>query len=915
MKDTLRNKVLRYGAIALGAVMMTGCLAACKNNDDPPVDGEGNKRRYDMETTPVTFSSGELDGVFNPFFSTSAYDGEIAGMTMISMLSADAYGGIAYGREEPVMTLDYSQTLYDIHGAVTQTGSKDGSTVYEFLIKNGVKDSQGNPITIKDVLFNLYVYLDPVYNGSSTMYSTKIEGLNKYRTGQDDDGAAGAFEQTVTSQAIAERLLFINYAYSMAGTDPSKYPNPDSYSEADKEKYEGYITYLYSLFETMLTQDWNGFSSSMESATESYILVDPAEYRTNKINPRTYEITRVWEYFCIMEGMAQFVTVNDKEKTNEETPRYYAMIDEGIINEMAKITSTGDARTEAEKAIVFDAMRQEYTVANGKNQYAKIEELVMYFSISSEFLSYLRDIKRSELLKDAENISSISGITTRKTTQFNGKTYASEHDVLTIKINGVDPKAIWNFAFTVAPMAYYASPAEINAFNADAGHFGIEKGSTTYRDTYLKDVDRMGLPIGGGAYMASNENGRPAQSRTEFRSKNVVYFERNPYFYTLGIDSETATQEDYSASAETANTAIHNAKIKYIRYQVVSSSAVMDTMIAREIDYSSDISAKQMNINTLNGYADYLSYARQPNNGYGYIGVNPKYVPDIEVRRLIMYAMDRQTITENYYTDGLGEIIERPMTTNSWAYPEGATAYYTQDWFVEHFSKDLGLNLQKNVDTVAFITNALTLLGYTKSGGVLEKTLRGESGTKKSRLEYTFTIAGDTKDHPAYAVFAQAAEDLNAAGMKITVKMDATALSKLANGSLSVWAAAWGSTIDPDMYQVYHMYSQATSVNNWGYSEILTDSTGVYKTEKGIIEKLSEKIDSARETLSQPTRTLIYKAALDDVMELAVELPTYQRVNLLVYNSSKIDPKSLTPTNELTAYHGLINKIWELELR
>jgi len=49
-------------------------------------------------------------------------------------------------------------------------------------------------------------------------------------------------------------------------------------------------------------------------------------------------------------------------------------------------------------------------------------------------------------------------------------------------------------------------------------------------------------------------------------------------------------------------------------------------------------------------------------------------------------------------------------------------------------------------------------------------------------------------------------------------------------------------------------------------------------------------------------------------MELAVELPTYQRVNLLVYNSSKIDPASLTAKNELTAYRGLIEKIWELDL-
>jgi peptide/nickel transport system substrate-binding protein len=162
-------------------------------------------------------------------------------------------------------------------------------------------------------------------------------------------------------------------------------------------------------------------------------------------------------------------------------------------------------------------------------------------------------------------------------------------------------------------------------------------------------------------------------------------------------------------------------------------------------------------------------------------------------------------------------------------------------------------------------------------------------------------------------MFTQAAEDLNSVGMKIKVKTDVYALSKLANGSLTVWAAAWSSAIDPDMYQVYHKDSQATSTNNWGYSEILSDSTGLYATEKEIINDLSEAIDEGRSYLTTEERQEAYATALDLVMELAVELPTYQRVNLLVYNSSKIDASSLNLSN-ITAYSGLIDRIWELKL-
>lgn len=861
---------------------------------------------YDNEKMPVTFSVGELDGVFNPFYSTSAYDGEIVGMTQISMLGSDAFGGVAYGRDEAVMTLDMTQTMYDENGNVTSDGSSEGTTVYEFLIKNGVKDSQGYPITIDDILFNMYVYLDPVYNGSSTMYSTKIQGLNAYKTGKEtgDEDDVGGMNTTALANAratIVNMVLYANATYL-----PDQYQH--AFTNEQIAEFETYIEKLYSFFENMLSTDWNGCANSMETAQENYILVDGEDYRVNKENPRTYEISKVWEYFCVSEGLCQYVEINDSEKTDEEKPRYYVIVDTGIQNDIEQAIeglTNAEEILEAEKNICFEAMRDEY-----KN-YGKVETLCYGFSVGNELLEYLKGVELEKLTAASDAIKSISGITTSQTKEFNGVTYAETHDVLKIVIDGVDPKAIWNFAFTVAPMRYYASEEQINLFDGEE-HFGVVKSSISYRDNYLKNVERMGLPIGGGAYMASSPNGTPANKRTDFRNKNVVYYQRNPYFYTIGIDSPTATQADYEKSAEEADTPIHNAKIKYLRYQVVSSSNVMDAMIAKEIDYSSEISAKQATINQLNHYS-YLDYARQPNNGYGYIGLNAKYVQDIEVRRLIMYVMDRSMITDSYYTDGLGSIIERPMTTNSWAYPEDATTYYTQDWFIAHYQETYGITLQKVADTSQFVENALKALGYQKSGGVYQKKLADNKTI--SKLDYTFTIAGDTKDHPAYSVFALAAEDLNKAGMSIDVKTDAQALSKLSNGQLAVWAAAWGSAIDPDLYQVYHKYSQATSVNNWGYSTILdSNNNKLYAAELNIIDKLSKDIDLARATLDQDVRADIYAEALDYIMELAVELPTYQRVNLLVYNSSKIDPASLTPKSDLTAYRGLIENIWELDL-
>ena len=155
---------------------------------------------------------------------------------------------------------------------------------------------------------------------------------------------------------------------------------------------------------------------------------------------------------------------------------------------------------------------------------------------------------------------------------------------------------------------------------------------------------------------------------------------------------------------------------------------------------------------------------------------------------------------------------------------------------------------------------------------------------------------------------------MNAHGFDIQVKTDINALSKLANGDLTVWAAAWGAGVDPDMYQVYHIDSTAGSTSNWGYRAIRKNAGGKYDTELEIVENLSEIIDQARETLDNDRRIELYADALDLVMELAVELPTYQRSDLFAYNANIIDVTTLTPAEDLTPYNGPLSKIWEVSL-
>ena len=144
------------------------------SGDSSGGDSGSTVKTYDTENRAFTMAIGAIDGNFNPFFYTAQNDGTVASMTQVSLLSTDASGNPYCGEDVPTVAKAYTLT------------EDDTTTTYRFLIKNGMKFSDGYDLTVMDVLFSLYVYLDIAYTGSVTLYSTDIQGLNSYRQ-QDPD--------------------------------------------------------------------------------------------------------------------------------------------------------------------------------------------------------------------------------------------------------------------------------------------------------------------------------------------------------------------------------------------------------------------------------------------------------------------------------------------------------------------------------------------------------------------------------------------------------------------------------------------------------------------------------------------------------------------------------------------------------
>lgn len=860
--------------------MLTACsFVACGDKEDSSSSSGGTNvtYKYDPETRPVVFATEALDGNFNPFFATSATDSEMAAMTQIGMLSTDDKGNTICGENEPTVAL-----AYDIKEADDQA-----YTDYSFIIKNGIRFSDGVELTIKDVLFNLYVYLDPSYMGSATIYSTDIVGLKKYRA-QDPTitDESGFSDSELNARFYADAIQRRQNILDHLDTKEDEGFTLEQVAQIEKD-----IELIKEMFLEEVQSDWTAHQGTIESYEDEYTF------------------TEDWQVYYFVEGLVTVWTVQNKPQKDINgkyitniTPAGVTLADgstyDGVyynedrvneiisaINDEAKIkeytdkgASVEDAKAFVARDFAIDAVYGAYSVGSS------ISSIINYWATGANILDKFMAEARTAYFEDKKNedgsllVETIEGITTSTTTvDFKGNDLGDTHDVLKIRINGIDPKAIYNFGFSVAPMHYYSGVFNGVDYVAQADgktKFGVAFNNNVFFEDVLQADEKNIKPVGAGVYQVSNEKGETLNVKGEdFYSNNWVYFARNNYFETVGEE-------------------LCNAKIKYLHYRVVGSDKLIQALEAKNIDVG-EPNATADNITAI-GKISHLNQKTVTTNGYGYVGVNPKYVPDIEVRRAIMMAMDPIHCL-NYYTAEYAEIINRSMSSQSWIWNYVDRGNPQDDDFYYY----------PQATTTDEIINMVKPAGWklNPNSNLLEKD--GKT------LKLTFTIAGATNDHPAYTMFTMAEEFLEKCGFDITVTTDVAALKKLATGDLEVWAAAWSSAADPDMYQVYHKDSKATSVKNWGYPTILNDSTDQFIDEQGYIESLSTLIEEARETNDQQVRAGIYEQALDIVMDLAVELPTYQRKDCVAYNKDVINAASLNQNP--TAFVGVIDKIWELD--
>ncbi len=794
------RKVSKALSLLLMLVLVLTALSACgkkdkndpvdKNTDvDSTEDNNDDKDNKDNEDntdttkkdTPLVVGYSAFSEKFSPFFADTGYDQDVAEMTGLILYTTDRTGGVVFNAIEGE-TIPYNGVDYTYNGISNIAVNFDEAadiTTYNIKIRDDVKFSDGHIMNADDIIFTYYVLADPAYDGSSTIYSQPIVGIQNYRL---NTSAA----DTITDEEIAAML-----------ENPSDSLKARISDEIIRPTLEAEYEWVGGLY-----------------GNESY-----ASY--TEANPVQKDL---FAFFYNLDENYDSKAVADEKQVVEDIIAQYGS--------NYKALGSGYAGDEGYFAGQASTMAVEI-IAN--------------------------DMKAAGEGEDVYNIAGIKKISD------------TEVQILT---NGFDATTIYQVGgIIVAPLHYYGDEAQ---YDYDNNKFGFPRGD-------LSSVkSKTTQPLGAGAYKF-----------VKYENK-VVFLEANEHYYK------------------------GEPKTKYVQLKETTEADKVTGVEQGTLDMTDPSGSKTVleQIGKINGNGemsgDRIITSSVDNLGYGYIGLNadkvnvgkPDSVESKNLRKAIatVFAVYRDVANDTYYGNA-ASVINYPISNTSWAAPQKSDSDYKIA-----FSQDVNGNPIYTADMSSDDKYAAALqaaLGYFEAAGYTVADGNLTAAPAGAKLEYEIMIPADGEgNHPAFALLTDTAAALNTIGFTLTVNdlSDSTVLwDRLDAGTQELWVAAWGATIDPDMYQVYH----GSNIVGLGG----TDSNHYHIADPDLDSLIME----ARRSDDQSYRKAAYKQCLDIVMDWAVEIPNYQRQNFVIFSADRLNKDSITP--DITTFYEWYYEIHTFELK
>ena len=449
---------------------------------------------------------------------------------------------------------------------------------------------------------------------------------------------------------------------------------------------------------------------------------------------------------------------------------------------------------------------------------------------------------------------------------------------MTIHMDEVDATAIYQLGVSIAPLHYYGDK---DAYDYDNNNFGFTKGD-------LSSVRaKTTQPMGAGPYkFIKFENG-------------VVYFEANDTYYQGAPKTKYINFQECMSDDDKLNGVITGT------IDITDPSFSTDTINAIEKANGGELSGAKVETNTVD------------NLGYGYIGISADSVnvggkenkasdASKALRKAFgtIFSVYRDVAVDSYYGDR-ASVINYPISNTSWAAPQSTDAGYKLAFSTDVNGNDI---YTSDMDAEAKYAAAKeAALGFFEAAGYTVEDGKCVAAPEGAALEYEVWIPADgSGDHPSFMILTEAHDALAEIGINLVVKdlsNSSDLWTGLEAGSVPMWCAAWGATVDPDMYQIYYS-DVANGGANPGGSNYMYDIAD---------PDLDQMILDARKSTDQTYRKAMYKACLDTIIDWAVEIPVYQRQNAIIFSAERVNLDTVTP--DITTFYGWMSEIQNTELK
>ena len=424
---------------------------------------------------------------------------------------------------------------------------------------------------------------------------------------------------------------------------------------------------------------------------------------------------------------------------------------------------------------------------------------------------------------------------------------------MTITTSELSTNMIYQLQMPIAPLHYYGDKS---LYDYDNNSFGFPKGDLSVVRS------KTSAPLGGGMFTFNKY------------SDGVVYLDANPTYYDGAP------------------------KIAHVNMKETQEADKITGVQAGTIDisdpsYSLEVADQIADINGVEGEDGPVITTRLKDfRGYGYIALSAKNVnvggdpaseASKDLRKAIMTVVSayRDEGIDSYYGD-TATVINYPISNTSWAAPSVTDDGYKVAYSTDVDGNDIYTSDMSSEDKYQAALQAA--LGYFEAAGYTVENGQVTAAPAGAKMEYQINIgASGNGDHPSFQTLTNAAAALKTIGFTLTVNDMANASDLFASyqsGAAEGWVAAWQSTNDPDMYQLYH--SQG--------------ATNYYAINDADLDEL---IMAARQTTDQEARKAMYKEAMEIILDWGVELPVYQRSEATIFSTERVNidtiAKDMTP--------------------